>query len=112
MMWVCSGKFARDLFNRPGAPFRFKDRLLQVEVMEAQLVRLYDMGPARRPQPAAADDTPVIGYLRAQGSYRQLSYCQALKRVGARALKALFGSGTRCSPGASPDNRSGGSRDC
>ena len=42
MTWVCSRKFAGELFDRPGAPFRFKVRLLQAEVMEAQLLRLHD----------------------------------------------------------------------
>ena len=37
LAWVCFKRYARELFDRPGAPFHLKTRLLKAEAMEALL---------------------------------------------------------------------------
>ena len=45
--WVCFKRYARELFDRPGAPFHLKTRLLKAEAMEALLYGCVTWSPRR-----------------------------------------------------------------
>ncbi|CAB1109362.1 unnamed protein product [Ectocarpus sp. CCAP 1310/34] len=91
--WACIKRYATELFDRPGAPFRLKARLLQAEAVEALLYGCMTWSP-RRNHYGMLQTTHhrlllrVIGYRRKRGTYRQLSYAQALKRVGCQSVEA------------------------
>ncbi|CAB1113062.1 unnamed protein product [Ectocarpus sp. CCAP 1310/34] len=91
--WACIRRYATELFDRPGAPFRLKARLLQAEAVEALLYGCMTWSP-RRNHYGMLQTTHhrlllrVIGYRRKRGTYRQLSYAQALKRVGCQSVEA------------------------
>ena len=57
---------------------------------------MHDVGPQSRPLPVTEEDTPpttllrVIGYRRERGTYRQLSYAQALKKTGCQSVEATI----------------------
>ena len=85
--WACIIKFSWELFDRPRAPWRLKVRLLRAEAMEALLYGCMTWAP-RRDHYRLLRRTHhrlllrVIGYRRERGTYRQLSYVQALKKTG------------------------------
>lgn len=91
--WACIRRYATELFDRPGAPFRLKARLLQAEAVEALLYGCMTWSP-RRDHCRLLQTTHhqlllrVIGYRRERGTYRQLSYARALKRVGCQSVEA------------------------
>ncbi|CAB1113911.1 unnamed protein product [Ectocarpus sp. CCAP 1310/34] len=91
--WACIRRYATELFDRPGAPFRLKARLLQAEAVAALLYGCMTWSP-RRDHYRLLQTTHhrlllrVIGYRRKGGTYRQLSYAQALKRVGCQSVEA------------------------
>ena len=55
--WACFRRYARELFDRRGAPSRLKARLIQAEAMEALLYGVCGMVSSQRPLPATANDT-------------------------------------------------------
>ena len=85
--WACTRRFSRELFDRPRAPWRLKVRLWRAEAMEALLYGCMMWAP-RRDHYRLLRRTHhrhllrVIGYRRERGTYRQLSYAQALKKTG------------------------------
>ena len=90
---ACVRRYGPELFDRPGAPFRLKARLLQAEAMEALLYGCMTWAPRRDHYRLLRTIhhrllLRVIGYQRKQGTYRQLSYAQALKRVGCQSVEA------------------------
>eukprot|EP00752_Nemacystus_decipiens_P005575 g5044.t1 len=91
--WACFKKYATELFDRQGAPFRLETRLLQAEAVAALLYGCMTWAP-RRDLYRLLQTTHhrlllrVIGYRRRRGTYRQLSYAQALKRVGCPSVEA------------------------
>ena len=93
--WACFKRYKTELFDRPGAPFRLKARLLQAEAVEALLYGCVTWSP-RRDHYRLLRTTHhqlllrVIGHRRQQGTYRQLSYAQALKRVGCQSVEATI----------------------
>ena len=93
--WACIRKFARELFDRPGAPFPLKIRLLRAEAMEALLYGCMTWAP-RRDHYRLLRTTHhrmllrVIGYRRKPGIYRQPSYAQSLKSTGCQSVEATI----------------------
>ena len=93
--WACIRRFSRELFDRPRAPWRLKVRLLRAEAMEALLYRCMTWAP-RRDHYRLLRRTHhrqllrVIGYRRERGTYRQLSYAQALKKTGCQSVEATI----------------------
>lgn len=92
--WGCVRRYGPELFDRPGAPQRLKVRLLQAEAMEALLYGCVAWSP-RQDHYALLTTIHyrlllrVIGYHRRRGTYRQLSYAQALKIVGCQCVEAM-----------------------
>ena len=93
--WACIRRFSRELFDRPRAPWRLKVRLLRAEAMEALLYGCMTWAP-RRDHYRLLRRTHhrlllrVIGYRRERGTYRQLSYAQALKKTGCQSVEATI----------------------
>ena len=93
--WACIGRFSRELFDRPRAPWRLKVRLLRAEAMEALLYGCMTWAP-RRDHYRLLRRTHhrlllrVIGYRRERGTYRQLSYAQVLKKTGCQSMEATI----------------------
>ena len=93
--WACIRRFSRELFDRPRAPWRLKVRLLRTEAMEALLYGCMTWAP-RRDHYRLLRRTHhrlllrVIGYRRERGTYRQLSYAQALKKTGCQSVEATI----------------------
>eukprot|EP00903_Cladosiphon_okamuranus_P015101 g13968.t1 len=93
--WACIRRYATELFDRPGAPFRLKVRLLQAEAVEALLYGCMTWSP-RRDHYRLLTTTHhrlllrVIGYKREKGTYRVLSYAQALKLAGCQSVEATI----------------------
>ena len=93
--WACIRRFSRELFDRPRAPWRLKVRLLRAEAMEALLYGCMTWAP-RRDHYRLVRRTHhrlllrVIGYRRERGTYRQLSYAQALKKTGCQSVEATI----------------------
>ena len=93
--WACTRRFSRELFDRPRAPWRLKVRLSRAEAMEALLYGCMTW-PPRRNHYRLLKRTyhqlllRVIGYRRERGTYRQLSYAQALKKTGCQSLEATI----------------------
>ena len=93
--WACIRRFSRELFDRPRAPWRLKVRLLRAEEMEALLYGCMTWAP-RRDHYRLLRRTHhrlllrVIGYRRERGTYRQLSYAQALKNTGCQSVEATI----------------------
>ena len=93
--WACIRRFSRELFDRPKAPWRLKVRLLRAEAMEALLYGCMTWAP-RRDHYRLLRRTHyrlllrVIGYRRERGTYRQLSYAQALKKTGCQSVEATI----------------------
>ena len=113
--WACIRRFSRELFNRPRAPWRLKVRLLRAEAMEALLYGCMTWAPRRDHYRLLRRIhhrllLRVIGYRRERGTYRQLSYAQALKKTGCQSVEAPFGNGDFCSREPWPDNPPGASR--
>ena len=87
-------RYGPELFDRPGAPQRLKVRLLRAEAMEALLHGCVAWSP--RIDRCDLLTTIhyrllllVIGYRHQRGTYRQLSYAQALKIVGCQFVEAM-----------------------
>ena len=93
--WTCIRRFSRELFDRQRAPWRLKVRLLGAEAMEALLYGCMTWAP-RRDHCRLPRRTHhrlllrVIGYRRERGTYRQLSYAQALKKTGCQSVEATI----------------------
>ena len=93
--WACNRRFSRELFDRPRAPWRLKVRLLRAEAMEGLLYGCMTWAP-RRDHYRLPRRTHhrlllrVIGYRRERGTYRQLSYAQALKKTGCQSVEATI----------------------
>ena len=93
--WACIRRFSQELFDRPRAPWRLKARLLRTEAMEALLHGCMTC-PPRRDHYRLLRRTHhrlllrVIGYRRKRGTYRQLSYTQALKKTGCHSVEATI----------------------
>ena len=93
--WACIRRFSRELFDRPRAPWRLKVRLLRAEAMEALLYGCMTWAP-RRDHYRLLRRTHhrlllrVIEYRRERGTYRQLSYAQALKKTGCQSVEATI----------------------
>ena len=93
--WACIRRFSRELFDRLRAPWRLKVRLLRAEAMEALLYGCMTWAP-RRDHYRLQRTTHhrlllrVIGYRRERGTYRQLSYAQALKKTGCQSVEATI----------------------
>ena len=93
--WACIRRFSRELSDRPRAPWRLKVRLLRAEAMEALLYGCMTWAP-RRDHYRLLRRTHhrlllrVIGYRRERGTYRQLSYAQALKKTGCQSVEATI----------------------
>ena len=113
--WACIRRFSRELFDRPRALWRLKVRLLRAEAMEALLYGCITWAP-RRDHYRLLRRTHhrlllrVIGYRRERGTYRQLSYAQALKKTGSQSVELLFDNGDFCSREPWTDNPPGASR--
>ena len=93
--WACIRRFSRELFDRPTAPWELKVRLLKAEAMEALLYGCVTWAPRREHYRALRKIhyrllLRVIGYRRVQGTYRQLSYAQALKKTGCQSVEATI----------------------
>ena len=93
--WACIRRFSRELFDRPRAPWRLKVRLLRAEAMEALLYGCMTWA-SRRDLYWLLRRTHhrlllrVMGYRRERGTYRQLSYAQALKKTGCQSVEATI----------------------
>ena len=93
--WACTRRFCRELFDRPRAPWRLKVRLLREEAVGALLYG-WMTWPPRRDHYRLLRRTHhrlllrVIGYRRERGTYRQLSYAQALKKTGCQSVEATI----------------------
>eukprot|EP00752_Nemacystus_decipiens_P005558 g5029.t1 len=93
--WACFKRYKTELFDRPGAPFGLKARLLKAEAMEALLYGCVTWSP-RRDHYRLLRTTHhqllmrVIGHRRKRGTHRQLSYAQALKRAGCQSVEATI----------------------
>ena len=93
--WACIRRFSRELFDRPRAPWRLKVRLLRAEAMETLLYGCMTCAP-RRDHYRLLRRTHhrlllrVIGYRRERGTYRQLSYAQALKKTRLQRVEATI----------------------
>ena len=92
--WACIRRFSRELFDRPTAPWELKVRLLKAEAMEALLYGCMTWAPRREHYRLLRTVhhrllLRVIGYHRARGTYRQLSYAQALKKTGCHSAEAI-----------------------
>ena len=93
--WACIRRFSRELFDRPRAPWRLKVRLLRAEAMEALLYGCMTWAPRREHYRLLRRThhrllLRVIGYRRERGTYRQLSYAQALKKTGCQSVEATI----------------------
>ena len=83
------------IFDRPRAPWRLKVRLLRTEAMEALLYGCMTWAPRREHYRLLRRThhrllLRVIGYRRERGTYRQLSYAQALKKTGCQSVEATI----------------------
>eukprot|EP00752_Nemacystus_decipiens_P010711 g9538.t3 len=93
--WACFKRYKTELFDRPGAPFGLKVRLLKAEAVEALLYGCVTWSP-RRDHYRLLRTTHhqlllrVIGHRRERGTHRQLSYAQALKRTGCQSVEATI----------------------
>ena len=93
--WACIRRTSRELFDRPRAPWRLKVRLLRAEAMEALLYGCMTCPPRRDHYRLLRRIhhrllLRVIGYRRERGTYRQLSYAQALKKTGCQSVEATI----------------------
>ena len=93
--WACIGRFSRELFDRPRAPWRLKVRLLRAEAMEALLYGCMTWAPRRDHYRLLRRIhhrllLRVIGYSPERGTYRQLSYAQALKKTRCQSVEATI----------------------
>ena len=93
--WACIRRFSRELFDRPRAPWRLKVRLLRAEAMEALLYGCMTWATCREHYRLLRRThhrllLRVIGYRRERGTYRQLSYAQALKKTGCQSVEATI----------------------
>ena len=91
--WCSYKKYATELFDRPTAPWHLKVRLLKAEAMEALLYGCMTWAPRQEHYRLLRTThhrllLRIIGYQRERGSYRQLSYAQALKRTGSESVEA------------------------
>ena len=93
--WGCFRKFSTELFDKPSAPLRLKTRLLRAEAMEALLYGCMTWAP-RNAHYRQLRTTHhkfllrVIGYRRVRGTYRQMSYAKALKKIGSQRVEATI----------------------
>ena len=92
--WACIRRFSRELFDRRTAPWELKVRLLKAEAMEALLYGCMTWAPHRenyRFLGTVHHRLPLrfIGYYRLRGTYRQLSYAQALNKTGCQSAEAI-----------------------
>ena len=91
--WACIRRLSRELFDQPRAPWKLKVPLLRAETMEALLYGCMAWAP-RQDHYRLLRRTHhrlllrVIGYRRERGTYRQLSYAQALKKTGCQSVEA------------------------
>ena len=93
--WGCFKKFSTELFDRPSAPLRLKAWLLKAEAMEALLYGCITWAPrdAHYRQLRTTHHKlllGVIGYRRAHGTYRKMSYSKALKKTGSQSVEATL----------------------
>ena len=89
----CFRKFSTEFFYRPSAPLRLKVRLLKVEAMEALLYGCMTWAPrnAHYQQRRTTPNKLLLrdsGYRRVHGTYRQMSYAKALKKIGSQSVEA------------------------
>ena len=93
--WGCFRKFSTELFDTPSAPLRLKARLLKAEAMEALMYGCMTWAP-RNAHYRQLRTTyhklllRVIGYHRAHGTHREMSYAKALKKTGSQSVEAKF----------------------
>ena len=91
--WGCFRKFSTELFDKPSAPLRLKTRLLRAEAMKALLYGCMTWAP-RNAHYRQLRTTHhklllrVIGYRRIRGTYRQMSYAEALTKIGSQRVEA------------------------
>ena len=70
-----------------------KGSTVESEGDEGPTIRMHDVGPPPRPLPVTEEDTPPTtpaSYRvphRERGTYRQVSYAQALKKTGCQSVK-------------------------
>ena len=93
--WACIRRFSRELFDRPRAPWRLKVRLLRAEAMEALLYGCMKCPPRRDHYRLLRRAhrrllLRVIGYRREHGTYRQLSYAQALNKTECQSVEVTI----------------------
>ena len=93
--WACIRRFSQELSDRPRAPWRLKVRLLRAEAMEALLYGCMTWAPRHEHYRLLRRThhrlfLRVIGYRRERGTYRQLSYAQALKKTGCQSVEATI----------------------
>ena len=92
--WACIRRLSRELFDRPRAPWRLKVRLLRAEAMEALIYGCMTWAPRRDHYRLLRTHHRLllraIGYRRERGTYRQLSYAQALKKTGCQSVEATI----------------------
>ena len=89
--WACIKRFSRELFDRPRAPWRLKVRLLRAEAIYGCMTwapRRDHYRLLRRTHHRLL--LRVIGYRRERGTYRQLSYAQALKKTGCQSVETTI----------------------
>ena len=93
--WGCLRKFSTELFDKPSAPLRLKTRLLRAEAMKALLYGCMTWAP-RNAHYRQLRTTHhklllrVIGYRRVRGTYRQMSYAKALKKIRSQRVEAII----------------------
>ena len=92
---ACIRRFSRELFDGPRAPWRLKVRLLRADAMEALLYACMTWPPCRDHYRLLRRThhrllLRVIGYRRERGTYRQLSYAQALKMTWGQSVEATI----------------------
>ena len=93
--WACIRRFSRKLFDRPRALWRLKVRLLRAKATEALLYGCMTWAPRRdhyrlRRRKHHRLLLRVIGYRGERGTYRQLSYAQALNKTGCQSVGATI----------------------
>ena len=114
--WACNSRLSRELFDRPRAPWRLNLRLLRAEAMEALLYGCMTWAPRRYHYRLLRRIhhrllLRATGYRRERGTYRQLSYAQALKKTGCQSVKATIRQRLLLFAGTmAPDNPQGACR--
>ena len=93
--WGCFRKFSTEIFDKPSAPLRLKTRLIRAEAMEALLYGCMTWAPCNAHSRQLRTThhkllLRVIGYRRVRGTYRQMSYAKALKKIRSQRVEATI----------------------